>query len=110
MPKRRKTAMDAWLESLDEDEDAGKEVLDEIADAEDKALTTWVEANPTGDLDDNRLQLVRSAKRRVFEEKCAKDPALYATCLKAAEDAKSKQSTISSADRCVKCCSFLTSS
>lgn len=38
-------------------------------------IEEWKAAYPNGKLEDNRLQLYQSAKRKIYEELSAKDPA-----------------------------------
>ncbi|KAG9040409.1 hypothetical protein FS837_000683 [Tulasnella sp. UAMH 9824] len=89
--KRRKTALNAWLSTLESD--ANEWELFEQREAEFTEL--WLEANPNGNLADNRLQLERAAKRAVFNDECRKDPKLYDRAKKLAHEKKVASQTFS---------------
>ncbi|KAG8934649.1 hypothetical protein FRC01_001385 [Tulasnella sp. 417] len=93
--KRKKTALDMWLGSLDSEDS----LWQEFESQEHKLIDEWVAANPDGNLNDNRLQLERAAKRKVFEEECKKNPALYDEAKAAAAESKTKSGTVTAADR-----------
>ncbi|KAG8911480.1 hypothetical protein FRC01_005689, partial [Tulasnella sp. 417] len=92
---RSKTTLDAWLGSLD----AKSDLWSQFEQKEEELTTEWLEANPDGDLNSNRLQLERTAKRKVFEEECKKDPKLYDKAKDAAKDLKAKSKNVTAAEK-----------
>lgn len=95
--KRSKTTLDAWLGTFKKD----ATVWQDIEKKEAELTDDWLDANPEGSLDDNRLQLDRAAKRKIFEEACKKNPKLYDEAKAAAAGLKAKSGTISAAARLV---------
>ncbi|KIO27391.1 hypothetical protein M407DRAFT_7289 [Tulasnella calospora MUT 4182] len=93
--KRRKTALDAWLGTLEAEDDLWKQFEQKELELTDQ----WLKANPNGDLGDNRLQLERAAKRGVFKEKCKKDPELYDRAKNAAKDLKANSGNVTAAQK-----------
>ncbi|KAG8899883.1 hypothetical protein FRC00_000741 [Tulasnella sp. 408] len=93
--KRRKTALSAWLTTLDPKADEWKRM------AQKQVVLTerWVKKNPNGNLDDNRLQLERAAKQAVFQEECNKDPTLYDKAKALARNMKIASQTFSAGDK-----------
>lgn len=95
--KRSKTTLDAWLGTVKSDATVWKEIGKKEAELKED----WLAAHPDGSLDDNRLQLDRAAKRKIFEEKCKKNPKLYDEAKAAAAGLKANAGTISAAERLV---------
>ncbi|KAG8937604.1 hypothetical protein FRC00_003553 [Tulasnella sp. 408] len=93
--KRRKTALNAWLSTLDSN--AKEWELFEQREAE--FTEVWLEANPNGCLADNRLQLERAAKRNVFNEACRNDPTLYDRSKALAREKKAASQTLSAGSK-----------
>ncbi|KAG8977491.1 hypothetical protein FRC05_001349 [Tulasnella sp. 425] len=93
--KRSKTTLDAWLGTFKTD----ATVWEDIEKKEAELTEDWLAAHPDGSLDDNRLQLDRAAKRKIFEEECKKNPKLYDEAKAAAAGLKAKSGTISAAAR-----------
>ncbi|KAG8940174.1 hypothetical protein FRC04_005599 [Tulasnella sp. 424] len=74
-------------------------VWQDIEKKEAELTEDWLATHPEGSLDDNRLQLDRAAKRKIFEEECKKNPKLYDEAKAAAAGLKAKSGTISAAAR-----------